>query len=413
MLESQRIQLRLSEIRKAMADMAAADELSEEQRSEVATLRAEYTDCETRYQAALVAEDTPEPETREETPEEREIADLRRRSSLATYVLAARDNRPVGGPEADYNAAMQLGADQFPLQLLAGDMETRATTDTETATRPQTWLDRLFADTAAMRLGITMPSVEPGVPSYPVTTAGPAAAQRARGESAVDAPWAVGVTEVKPTRNAVHLKFTYEDAARLPGLEEALRRDMAAALAEGIDRAIFVGDAGAGGANADPADIVGLTTAAITEHEITQANKVKGPETLDAFLAAVDGVHAGDLGGLNVVTAIGAYRLWERTIVGTASETQKSLARFLRDAGLSWTTRGLVEDNTAAGDFAAFVGRPMGAEGAGVAPVWTGAQLIRDPYTQAAEGEVLLTLTYLWGFALPRPASYQRIKFVA
>ena len=83
------------------------------------------------------------------------------------------------------------------------------------------WLDRLFADAAAMRLGITFDSVSPGAESYPVTTAGATGAQRGRTEAAENAAWTVGTTKLEPTRNAVHLVFSTEDAARMPGLEDA------------------------------------------------------------------------------------------------------------------------------------------------------------------------------------------------
>ena len=253
-----------------------------------------------------------------------------------------------------------------------------------------------------------MESVEAGVASYPVTTAGASAAQRGRSEDAADAAWAVGVTEIKPTRNAVRLVFSVEDAARIPGLEAALTRDLRMALTEGIDRAIFIGDAGA---SESSADITGLTTANITEATITQTNKVKGPETLTAFTGMVDGIHAASLGDLRVVAAIGAWRLWETTVINSGADNM-TLAAFMREAGLSWSSRGSIEDNTANGDFGAFVGRSRGISGAAVAPVWEAGELIRDPYSAAAGGEVALTLSYLWGFALPRAANFQRVKFV-
>ena len=66
-----------------------------------------------------------------------------------------------------------------------------------------------------------MESVPAGVASsHPVTTAGASAAQRQRStDAAADAAWTIGVTEMKPKRNAVRLLFSIEDAARIPGLE--------------------------------------------------------------------------------------------------------------------------------------------------------------------------------------------------
>ena len=85
----------------------------------------------------------------------------------------------------------------------------------------------------------------------------------------------------------------------------------------------------------------------------------------------------------------------------------------MRTAGLMWSSRGEIETATANGDFACFVGRKMGIEGAAVAPVWDAGELIRDPYSGAAKGEVAMTLCYLWNFGLPRPSNFARVKFVA
>ena len=315
-------------------------------------------------------------------------------------------------PNSNTNAAVGIPGNRFPLELLAPSLETRATTDADIVTTPRRWLDRLFAGTAADALGVTMESVPAGTASYPVTTAGASAAQRQRStDAAADAAWTIGVTEMKPKRNAVRLLFSIEDSARIPGLESALTRDLRMALVEGVDRAIFLGDAGASGADAD---IVGLNTAAITEAEILQADKILGPGTLGAFTGMVDGIHANGLGDLRVVASVGAWRLWEDTIINSTTATNnQTLAAFLRVAGLSWMARGEIETTTADGDFGAFIGRGRGIEGAGVAAVWEAGELIRDPYSGAAKGEVALTLSYLWNFGLPRPANFSRIAFGA
>ena len=55
----------------------------------------------------------------------------------------------------------------------------------------------------------------------------------------------------------------------------------------------------------------------------------------------------------------------------------------------------------------------MGQAGAAVAAVWESANLIRDPYTGAAKGEVGLVLNTLWDFKIPRTSSFKRIKYVS
>ena len=410
---------RQSKERGRLAELSLVDELNDEQRGELDKIEHGTPDLERQLRAATIAVEAEETEQRAEGAkarkpegdgEDRERAELRKQVKLSAYVSAAVEQRSADGAAAEYNAALGIAGNRFPLELLAPPVETRATTDVDTTTMPRRWLDRLFAETAAMRLGISMESVPVGAASYPVTTAGASAAQRQRStDAASDAAWTIGVTEMKPKRNAVRLLFSIEDAARIPGLESALTRDLRMALTEGVDRAIFLGDATATGTDAD---ITGLNTATITESMISQANKVLGPGTLEAFTGLVDGIHAMTLADLKVVAAVGAWRLWEDTIINSAADNM-TLGAFLRMAGLTWNARGEIETATADGDVAAFVGRGMGIDGAGVAAVWEAGELIRDPYSGAGRGEVALTLCYLWDFALPRTSNFARIIFDA
>ena len=80
---------------------------------------------------------------------------------------------------------------------------------------------------------------------------------------------------------------------------------------------------------------------------------------------------------------------------------------------MSWEAREGLAANTNAGSFGGYVGLGRGIQGAGVAAVWSAGELIRDPYSGAATGEVALTLSYLWNFGLVRASNFARIKFVA
>ena len=416
MTNRQKIELAMSKARARLNEIAGleGDALTDEVREESATLQGEYGDLEVRFQAAVVADGEFEDRARREFDDDaegREFRALEGRASLTNYVSAAMEMRAVAGAEGEFNAALKIGADRFPMRLLAPPVEERATTDTDTATRPRRWIDRLFSGTAAAAVGVTMESVEPGAASYPVTTAGASAAQRGRTEAAADAAWTVGVTEIKPSRNAVRAVFTMEDAARIPGLEEALRRDLDMALTEGVDRVVFLGD---DGANEAAGDITGLVGAmGLTEKTITQANKVKGAGTLQAFAELIDGKAAMQPSELRTVMAVGANTLWSHTLANTGAAVDTTIAEFLRRFGMSWLTRGDIETTTADGKFGALVGLARGIEGAAVMAMWDSGQLIRDPYTKAGSGEIALTLSYLWGFALPRASNFARIKFAA
>ena len=409
MTSKQKLELRAGVIRGRLAEIAGTDELTDELRGEMDGLRTEYADTERRISALAISEDTGTREPNTGTDgEAAEFRALRGRVEGREYFAAAVEKRAVTGAALEFNQALSISGTRFPMEMLA-PAEDRATTSVDTVSRPRRWLDRLFDETAAARLGITFESVEPGTATYPVTTAGATGVQRVKSEATSAATWTMGVTELKPSRNAVHVIYSMEDDARIPGMADALTRDMRSAVMESIDKATFVGDSGASGTDAD---ITGLQTASITESTLTQTNKVKGAETLQAFTGMVDGKHATGLGDLRVVASVGSWRLWESTIINSTADNQ-TLAGFLRTAGLSWSSRGGIDTATAAGDFGAYVGLGRGIEGAGVAAVWSDASLVTDPYTSAAKGEVVLTLSYLWAFGLPRTSNFKRIKFVA
>ena len=217
---------RQSRERQRMAELAREENLTDETRAELDKLESGVPDLERQLRAAQVAVDDEETEQRaagaearkpEGDAEHRERLELRSKITLGRYLAAAVENRAADGAEAEYLAAYeipgmgsQLGGTAFPLDLLAPPeppVEHRAATAVDTQTMPRRWLDRLFAGTAAMRVGVTMESVPTGVSSYPATTAGASAAQRAKSQAVADAAWTIGVTELKPTRNAVRLTF--------------------------------------------------------------------------------------------------------------------------------------------------------------------------------------------------------------
>ena len=412
MTPAQTIQLKLSTCRQRLNELLQVETRSAEEQTEMEALTKEVSSKEPELRAALAAEADPqEVVTPTEDAEGRERRELREKVKVSDHLAAAMEGRGLDGAAQEYNQALGLRATgSFPLELLTPAVEERAVTTTDTAVHAGPWLDRLFADTAASRLGITFESVAPGIASYPVITGGGTPAQRGKGQDADDGAWTVGVSELKPTRNAVRAVFSEEDAMRLPGLEEALRRDLAMALTEKVDRTVFEGDSTANPANGD---ISGLDTLAnVVEKEITQANKIKGPETLTAFAELIDGKHSNGLEDLRIVAAVGANSLWLATKISGNNAAIQTMSNFLRDSGLSWTVRGEIEAATTSGKFGAFLGRGRGLQGAGIAAVWNAGNLIRDPYSGGAAGEVALTLSYFWNFGLPRPTNFARIKFV-
>ena len=407
----QTLEIRAGEIRARLATIGALPELDDEIRSELDTLKTEYGDNDSKRAALMIADDDKQTVVNTVSSEGRELVELRSRVDFGRYVAAAMSGNGVGdGAEREYNQHLGIADNYFPMELLAGKYEERAMRDGDAETSQGTWLDRVFEDTSAERVGISFRPVAPGVSAFPVTKAGGTPVQRGREEATAESTYTVAVTEIKPARRAVHGVYSIEDDMRLPGLSEAIERDMRMAMVEGVDRAVFNGDSGA---NENSADVTGLqTVTGVTETTLTQANKVKADKTLEVFLAWVDGKYAASLGDLRVVTSVGANTLWYGKIHNSAADNQ-TIAQFMMASGLSWMARGGIDANTANGDFGAYVGRGRGIEGAGIAAVWEQGQLVRDPYSGAKSGEVQLTLNYLWQLAFPRADNFRRLKFVS
>ena len=412
MTKSQEISIKLSEKRQAINDLLTKETRTDEETNRLDALTKQIQRHEIEFRAAVTAENDALDDAADlfgDDGERAELRELRGKVKLQNYVVAAIEHRAARGAESEFNEALEIPGNKFPLLLLAPEkVEKRATTNVDAGANQQSWLDRLFADTAAAYLGITFDSVGAGVAAYPVTTAGASAAQRARAEDASAASWTVGVTELKPTRNTVHAVFSKEDDLRLPGLEAALLRDLRMALTEGIDRVIFTGDSGA---DENSADIKGLTTiASVTDKTLTQSAKLLAGDSIAVFNSLIDGKHASGMDDLRIIASEGSHVLWTGTVLQSTTSI-KTLANFLTENGIMWRVREL-EAATGNGKWGAFISRSRGLSGASAAPVWNAGELIRDPYTKAKSGECLLTLSYYWNFALPRATNFARLKYV-
>ena len=93
------------------------DAFTPEIRAESEKLTNEYGDLEVRHRAAIVADG--ETETRAANDGEgREIRQLVGRASLGSYLASAARQVNVDGAEAELRAALDLDADQVPLDVL-------------------------------------------------------------------------------------------------------------------------------------------------------------------------------------------------------------------------------------------------------------------------------------------------------
>ena len=199
MLTSTRLEIRASEIRTKLNELAGAESLTDEQRTEVDALTQEYADNQVRYRAALVSEDTQESTVETPDAEERERRELRGKARVSDFLASALTGRPVAGASAEYADAVGCPG-RVPLDLLDTPEERAVTpgpaSETVTSTRPT--VPAAFARTDAAALGISMPMVAPGEAHYPALTTAPPAGPKAKDAAADSTAAAFSLTKRTP-----------------------------------------------------------------------------------------------------------------------------------------------------------------------------------------------------------------------
>ena len=415
MLESVKIQRRQSEIRQALADLVGKEKPTEDETRSMAAFDLEYRQNETRYRAALIAEDTERRDAKGEleTRAGKEWDELVTKFELRQVALALDEGRPLDGATAEIVQEMrsQGGYRGVPvpwaaLEQRAGETVASGTPD-PIQTRPI--IDRLFPDSVAARMGAQMISIDHGAVEWPVVTSSVSAGW-ADGETAnIAGPTVFATTDkaLKPEQNlGIQMKITRK-ALKQSGdaLEQAVRRDMNGAMAVALDNAVFLGT----GANGQPLGVItGQSTYGITSTDAAAL------ASWSAFRAAVVRfMTANAAGSPNAVRALIRPELWalldETLVSGTAVSEFDRLLKNIPAGNIAMSASALAAPSGAPLETQSLLTTNAG----GVAPifvgVWGGVDLIRDPYSDAASGGLRLTALTTVDVTVARPAQLQLI----
>ena len=385
-MASQKLQIRCSEIRSRLNEIAGMSELSDEVRAESDKLAQEYQDVELRHRAAIISEDS-EPEEVRETPdsEQRERMELRSRAMVADFVAASLTGRGVEGASGEYASAVGVPG-RVPLDLL-GPVEERAVTpgpasETVSATRPT--VPYAFARTDAAALGLSIPQVAAGEAHFPALTTAPPATMKAKDATADSTAAAFSLTKRSPGRLTGVFQIRMEDLSLLPSMETDLRTAIAAQLASSLDSQVING-------NGTAPNLSGLFNQAT---DVAVAGAVETFSTgVSRFAGLVEGTHSNSLGDISALIGTSTYELYAGLFRGNNGDT--SLADYLMDklAVLRVSTR--VPAAASGGQKGIAV---LGAQGQPpVVPIWKGLELIVDPYSGAADGHRFVTAVALVG----------------
>ena len=395
MLESLKITRRQSEIRQQLAELVAKPEPTEDETRSMDTLDQEYRTNETRFRAALVSEDDERREAGEEleTRSDKQWAEMAEKFEVRQVALALDTGEALDGATAEMvqEIRSKAGFQGIPVPLEA--LETRAgetlAGGVPDPVRTMPTIERLFANSSATQMGCRMINVGVGEIEYPVATGGAQPGWAGSETSDVPGPQAYTTVDrpMAPDHTlGVQMKITRKALKQAgQGLEQAVRRDMSAAIQQESDRAIFLGS-GSGG---EPLGIFpGASTYGITETAIDAA------ATYAAFRAAavrfMTANAASGPGAVNLLLRPEVYdEMDDALISGTSvSEWDRLVAKI---GNVQLTTNGIAAPSGDPAESNALLTTTTN----GVSPVfcgmWGAVDVIRDPYSDAKSGQLRLT----------------------
>lgn len=417
MTKSKQLQIRLSEIQQRLAELSGIDEPTDEQRSEMNALTAEYQAKQTEYRAAVVAEET-ELEARRaefengdgETAERRA---LRSRANVGRFFEAAVRGRVVDGAEAELAQAAGVEDRGIPLELWNaeprhpnGGTEDRAITPAPATVGVNLDVLRpaVFAPSVVDKLMVDMPMVESGTFASGTITTSATADAVAKSAEVPETEAAFTVTTTKPHRIGGSLNLAIEDIAAIgqANFEPLLRQHISLVLSDELDDQLLNGD--------DKNDDLSGFFKRLDDPGAPAANV----ETWERFVTAqadgVDGLWATELSHIALVVGVDTYKLMASKVRTGNAADQTALEHLTRvGGGVSTNKRMPAKDNHIQQGLLCRKGRP-GIRTA-VAPHW-GYVAIDDIYTGARKGERRFVVSVLVGdLILVQPAAYAQVSF--
>ena len=389
------------EVRRRVNEIGAKAEPTNEERSELETLRTESGTLDTELLAVMDAEATEAEARADAGGEGAERRELRGRARVAGYFGGAVSGQPVAGAEAEYAAAMGCPG-MMPITMIGPTAEQRAAehrrrieeravtpapADADVPHTHASIVPALFDRSIAPFLGVEMPVVQTGVQSYPVLSTSLTGGMKGESAAAAETAGAYTVTDADPRRLTGASRIRKEDIAKLPNLEESLRENLSAVLSDALDGQL------ANGSNAD-GQLNGLLLQ-LGDPADPAANAEDFARYVAAFADHVDGLFATM--PRDVRALVGPHTLRHMVSTFATNEDATSAYSYLsREFGGVRATRRIADP--AANIQQAIIRRanPAGDRVA-VAPVWMGLELLRDPYTAADKGEIIVTGTALVG----------------
>ena len=391
-----------SEIRTRVLAIRATpdDKLTPELKNERADLDRRYGEGEVKFRAsikALRAEQESAVTTTEDT-EARELRQLETKSSIGAIAAGVLTNHPCDGPSRELQQHHRLKGNQIPLALLRSPMvEDRSSGVTPGPTNAgadqRPIIAAVFPESVAAFLGITGQSVGVGESAVAVISTSASPGAPAEGADQAHSAGAFESAALVPARLQASLFFSVEDAARIMGLSDAFRMNLTGALSDELDKQILTNATNGlfGGTNLADNDASAVGTFITLKKRIVYDS--------------IDGKFAVNAGDLRVVLGSESYAFAGSVYRGNNSDIDALESIMAKVAGVRVSSH----VPAASSNKQELVVARGAAQHVAVA-LWSGVDLLEDPYSMAKSGEVILTGRMLHAIKILRKDGFRKVE---
>ena len=416
MTTRQKLELRLSKVRSRLNEIAGleGEAFTSEARAEAEALQSEFSGLEIQYRAAIISEGAEEeaaiglfPDGSQDS-DGAEVRALLGRVTLADYLQPALGGVGISGAARELADALGVpasgksGGVAIPWMIL----EDRAFTTTSQNDGPEMQrpiLQRLFGPGIMDALGVRMDSVPVGRVEWPLLT-GTAAPAQAKEPDAGATATAASFTfaNLKPKRLTGSYEMTHEMIGSVPGIEQALRRDLADAVKASMSKQIINGTAPN---TQNPQRIEGFISELTAVDDTAEATAGRYGSL---HAEAVDGIHASRETEVTSVIGDETYQHAAGTYISGSGESGSELLSR-RSGGCQASTYIPAKASMLQNAILHAAGPNGGGamRGDSVAAMWPTLEIIRDIYSKASQG-ITLTWVGLWDARVAlRSAAYK------
>ena len=400
MKESESIQIKLSELREKINTLSDSEEYRQE---EADALTTEYRELESKYRVALIrdSEEIESTPTGDMDAEGRELRSMETGLEVRNYIHAAITDTPLTGREAEYNVANKLTGVGTSLPWIAllspeerAELRAATTAPSDSDVTVRSILGRVFASSAADYLGVVSPMVPVGAANFPVLTGGVVPANADDSGAADETAATLTPNVLDPVRLTGSYRMRREDLGKLAMMEDSLRMDLTGAIMEARDKGAIAGTGTA-------PEVVGFlaTANAVLTDPTNPSAESEFSDYASAKASLVDGRYAMSSDDVRIVcgkeTYVHASKIYQTGSGVSALEKFGARVSAHVTAPASNIQKAIASRST----------------GRALSPLWPAIELIRDIYTGANKGEVVITASALWNFKILDSSGYSLLEF--